>query len=189
MRFRKGVGYTGPRWPRGPGRGDPPYRMSRAAYDARLNNLRCVKKRKRAYEETRRNEIEIALGTHRGETYRAMAERLGLKSHAHCWRVARDYRAGLIPMLPCDEQELLELRDSLDHDPASEPAPSTAHRFDCQCNACILCPKCGRERLRAGTTIVPLNPCLCVQHGEDCCCARCRIERIVAKYSPVAPSE
>ncbi len=91
--------------------------MSRAAYQARLHNLRRVKKRPRMYEQTRRIELEIALGTHRGESYRAMARWLGC-SHVHSWRVARRYRAGLIPLLPPDEQGLLALRDSLD-----TPAP------------------------------------------------------------------
>ncbi len=118
MRFQKGIGYPYPRPPRGRGRGDPPYRMSRAAYQARLQNLVGVE-RKRTHAETRRIELEIALGTHRGETYRAMAKRLGC-SHPYCWRVARRYRAGLIPVLPRDEQELVALRDSLDHDPATE---------------------------------------------------------------------
>jgi len=79
--------------------------MSRAAYQARLRNLSGWI-RPHTYEQTRRNELEIALATHRGENYRAMAKRLGL-SHTYCWRVARKYRAGLIPMLPREEQELL----------------------------------------------------------------------------------
>jgi hypothetical protein len=119
MRFQKGVGYPYPRPPRGPGRGDPPYRMSRRAYQSRLRNLGGIA-RQRSYGETRRFELEIALGTHQGETYRAMAERLGLRSHAHCWRVARRYRNRQIPMLPCDAQGLLALRDSLDLRPTKQ---------------------------------------------------------------------
>jgi hypothetical protein len=114
MRFQKGFGYPDPRPPRGPGRGDPPYRMSRRAYQSRLRNLGGVA-RQHSYGETRCLELEIALGTHRGETYRAMAERLGLRSHAHCWRVAHRYRTRQIPMLPSDEQGLVALRDSLGH--------------------------------------------------------------------------
>ena len=112
MRFQKGVGYPYPRPPRGPGRGDPPYRMSRRAYQSRLRNLGRVE-RQRTYGETRRLELDIALATHRGETFRAMAERLHLRSHAHCWRVAHKYRTRQIPMLPQDAQGLLALRDSL----------------------------------------------------------------------------
>jgi hypothetical protein len=93
--------------------------MSRSAYQARLRNL-GGRQRPRTYEETRRLELEIALATHRGESYRAVAKRLGLRSHAHCWRVARNYHRGLIPMLPRDEQGLLALRDSL------APGPATA---------------------------------------------------------------
>jgi hypothetical protein len=53
-------------------------------------------------------------------TYRAMAERLGLRSHAHCWRVARRYRNRQIPMLPDDAQGLLALRDSLGLPPTQQ---------------------------------------------------------------------
>ena len=127
IRFQKGTCFPYPRAPRGPGRGDLPYRMSRRAYQARLRNLGGVE-RQRTYGETRRNELEIALATHRRENYRVMAKRLGLRSHAHCWRVAHRYRTRQIPMLPSDEQELLAMRDSLYRDPASvtahAPAPS-----------------------------------------------------------------
>lgn len=120
MRFQKGTGHIGPRRPRGPGRGDPAYRMSPKAFRARIKNAGCRKlvggKPPRSYGETRRIEVEIALGTHRGETCRAMAKRLKC-SHVHCWRVACKYRRGLIPMLPRDEQGLLAMRDSFDAPP------------------------------------------------------------------------
>ena len=48
---------------------------------------------------------------------RKMVRRLGLRSHAHCWRVARNYRTGQIPMVPSDEEGLMELRESLDKPP------------------------------------------------------------------------
>src|SRR5215472_8865319 len=97
----------GPAWRRKPG---GCYRMSRAAY-----NERCLASRRRklvggkpprSYVEMQRLALEIALGTHRGESTRAMAERLGC-CHVHCWRVARRYRNGLIPMLTSDEQALV----------------------------------------------------------------------------------
>ena len=91
--------------------------MSLAAYNERRLASRRRKlvggKPPRTYVQMQRLAVEIALGTHRGESTRAMAERLGC-SHVHCWRVARRYRNGLIPMLPRDEQELVALRDSLD---------------------------------------------------------------------------
>lgn len=127
MRFQKGVGYPYPQFrpPRGPGRGDPRYDMTRKAHLARLHAAGRRKvvggKPLRTWGETRRLELEIALGTHRGESCRAMAKRLDC-SHVHCWRVARDYRRGLIPMLPPDEQTLLAMRDSLDA-PMSPPRP------------------------------------------------------------------
>lgn len=124
MRFQKGIGSPYPRRPRGPGRGDPPYDMSREAYQARISSASKARaalaeqhdRRERTYEETRRLEQEIALASLRGETYRAMARRLGC-SHVHCWRVARRYRTGQIPMLPHDEQGLVALRESLDKPP------------------------------------------------------------------------
>ena len=94
--------------------------MSRAAYDARRNNLRKRRtEHLRTYDQSRCLELEIALATHRGESYRAMANRLGC-SHVYCWKVARAYRRGGIPMLAPDEQGLSALRNSLDHDPATE---------------------------------------------------------------------
>jgi hypothetical protein len=111
MRFQPGRGYTGPRRPRGPGRGDPPYRMSQAAYQARLRNLGRWR-RPRSPLETQRLRIEIALATLRGETQRAMARRLGC-SHVYCRKVATKFKAGRIPFLPPDEVSLLAMRDSL----------------------------------------------------------------------------
>ena len=111
MRFQPGRGYTGPRRPRGPGRGDPPYRMSQAAYQARLRNL-VHWRRPRSPLETQRLRIEIALATLRGETQRAMARRLGC-SHVYCRKVAIAFKAGRIPFLPADEVSLLAMRDSL----------------------------------------------------------------------------
>ena len=132
MRFQKGVRFPYYRRPRGPGRRGKPggcYRMSRAAYQARISTASKARaalarrqgKPERTYEETRRLEFEIALASHRGETYRAMASRLGC-SHIHCWNVARRYRTGQIPMLPPDEQELVALRDSLDREPSLQQA-------------------------------------------------------------------
>jgi hypothetical protein len=123
MRFQKGIGCPCLlRRPRGPGRGE--YRMSRAAYQARVRNLDCWF-RPRTYEETRRIEIEIALASHRREPFRAVAKRLGLRSYAHCWRTARKYRAGRLPMLPLTEPELVAFHDSLyaDSVPKSTAAP------------------------------------------------------------------
>jgi hypothetical protein len=146
MKFQKGIGcpyYS--RRPRGRGRGQ--YRMSRTAYQARrLNLLRW--ERPRSYDETRLIEFEIALATHRGESYRLMAKRLGLRSHAHCWRVARRYRRGLIPLLPRNEQGLVTLRDSLisqsgtDHEqPEQQQEPTrpeaiAGHGCGCPCGGC-----------------------------------------------------
>jgi hypothetical protein len=115
MRFQKGIDYTGPRRPRGPGRDS--YRMSPEAYRARLKNAGSRKlvggNPARTYAETRRIEIEVALWTHRGkESLRALARRLRVGSHAHCWRVARKYRRGLIPLLPHDERGLTAIRYS-----------------------------------------------------------------------------
>ena len=112
MRFQKGIGSPYSRRPRGPGRGDPPYRMSQAAYRARLRSLgQWV--RPRSYGETRRIELEIALASHGHESYRGIARRLGLRSHAYCWRVIHRYRTGQIPSLPPDAESLLEMRESL----------------------------------------------------------------------------
>ena len=86
--------------------------MSHAAWQARVRNLGAWQ-RPRTYEQTRRIEIEIALATHRGESFRAIAKRLGLRSHAHCWRVARKYQAGRLSTLPRTEPELVAFRDSL----------------------------------------------------------------------------
>ena len=136
MRFQKGIGYTGPRRPRGKGDRSKPggcYRMSPEAYRARLKNAGRRKlvggKPPRSYGETRRLELEVALGTQRGETFRAMAKRLNC-SHIHCWRVARKYRRGLIPMLPRDEQQLLAMRDcSVSPDSRSWLAVAVRHRL------------------------------------------------------------
>jgi hypothetical protein len=76
MKFQRGIRFPYSRPPRGPGRGDPPYQMSHAAYQARLRNLSSWN-RPRTPLETQRLRIEIALGTLRGEKYRAMARRLG----------------------------------------------------------------------------------------------------------------
>jgi hypothetical protein len=56
-----------------------------------------------------------------------MAKRLGLRSYAYCWRIARRYRAGQMPMLPSNERELLAFRDFLAADckpslPITKPA-------------------------------------------------------------------
>jgi hypothetical protein len=118
MRFQKGVRFD---WRRPRGRGRSAYRMSRAACQARLRSAAHAREalarrrgqQSRTYEETRRIELEIALATHRAEDYREMARHLGLRSYAYCWRVARNYRRGLIPMLPRDERELVAVRDSL----------------------------------------------------------------------------
>jgi len=109
----------GPRRPRGRGRGT--YRMSRAAYQARLRNLVCVERR-RSYEQTRRLEVEVAVGTHRRESTRAMARRLKC-SHVHCWRVARRYKHGQLPLLPRDEQGLSRFCDSLQREVPAPAAP------------------------------------------------------------------
>jgi hypothetical protein len=111
MRFQPGIGYIGPRRPRGPGRGDPRYRMSQAAYQARLRNL-VHWRRPRSRLETQRLRIDIALATLRGERQRATARRLGC-SHVYCRKVAIAFRAGRIPFLPADEVSLLAMRDSL----------------------------------------------------------------------------
>lgn len=179
MRFQTGKGWPYSRRSRGPGRGE--YRMSRAAYQARLRNL-VGWNRARTYEQTRRIEVEIALAMHRGETFRATAKRLGLRSHAHCWRVARKYRAGLIPMLPPDEQKLMAMPDSLDYDRGSTSAESpTIHAPGCRCDACI-CTECEKQRdPRDGAGhVLLLNRCLCVRHGENCGCASCQIARAIA---------
>ena len=120
MRYYTGIKF-GWRRPRGRGRGT--YRMSLKAYQTRLSATGERKvvggKLARSWQETRRLEAEIALATHGPETYRAIARRLGC-SHVHCWRVARRYRARQIPLLPSDEQALLEMRDSFG--PAPEPS-------------------------------------------------------------------
>src|SRR6516164_6688765 len=108
MRFYKGISFP---WRRPRGRARGTYRMSLAAYQARLRNLVHVP-RQRTYAETQRLQIEIALATHRGESTRSLAKRLRC-SHVHCWRVARRYRSGLLPLLPRDEQGLVALRESL----------------------------------------------------------------------------
>jgi hypothetical protein len=51
-----------------------------------------------------------------------MAKRLGLRSHAYCWRVAQRYRAGLMPRLPAAEPELLAFRDFVAGDTSSSAA-------------------------------------------------------------------
>jgi hypothetical protein len=174
MRFQKGVGYTGPRRARGPGSGDPPYRMSRMAYQARLRNLGHVK-RPRTLAETQRLQIEIALATHRGESYRAIARRLGLRSHAHCWRVARRYRRGLIPMLPRDEQQLLAMRDSL----AAGSLPAGRATARPARDASRTCPNCGYDgaSLYAGWAAGPVFEKYSDEHGTMEICRRCRAER------------
>jgi hypothetical protein len=112
MKFQRGVPNPYPRRPRGPGRGDSPYQMSRAAYHARISNLgRWL--RPRTYAETRRIELEIALASHGHESCRQIARRFGLRSHAYCCRVIHRYRTGQIPSLPPDEDSLLAMRDSL----------------------------------------------------------------------------
>jgi hypothetical protein len=144
MRFRKGIGSPYPRRPRGRGHGQ--YHISRAAYQARIRNL-AAWDRPRTYDQTRRIEIEVALASHRREPYRAMAKRLGLRSYAHCWRVARRYRAGGLPMLPLTEPELVAFRDSLYANPVpatpllGKPAArndpnSLAHAQGCPCRNC-----------------------------------------------------
>jgi len=193
-RFQKGIGYPYPRRPRGPGRRSKPggcYRMSHLAYEARQGNLRSMK-RKRTHKETQRLQIEVALGTHRGETYRAMAKRLGLRSHAHCWRVARKYRRGEIPMLPRDEQRLMVLCDSLesptpDHVRPISNSPEPTHAPGCECAVCT-CPKCGKQRdpRDAAGYILLSNRCGCTQHSEDCPCASCSIARAIARAGPTA---
>jgi hypothetical protein len=125
MGFQKGIRF-GYRRPRGPGRNHPPYRMSLTAMQARRQNLSNWTRR-RTYEETQRIRIEIALATHQpGESYRQMARRLRC-SHVHCWKVARRYRRGLIP-LPESEQELLAIREMLYPAPVAilppDPSPS-----------------------------------------------------------------
>jgi hypothetical protein len=71
MKFQRGVPNPYPRRPRGPGRGDSPYQMSRAAYHARISNLERWL-RPRTYAETRRIELEIALASHGHESCRQM---------------------------------------------------------------------------------------------------------------------
>jgi hypothetical protein len=105
--------------------------MSRKAGEARQRNLARVK-RPRTPGQTERIQLEIALWTHRPaderESLRALAARLGLKSHAHCCRVARNYRAGLIEWLSPTEARLLAVRDSVGPAPThdSDGAPLTA---------------------------------------------------------------
>ena len=111
MRFQKGMCNPYHRVPRGPGRGDPPYRMSHAAYQARLRNL-AHWSRPRTPLETQRLRVEIALGTLRGEKSRKMARRLGC-SHVYCRKVARPYHAGRVPFLPANEESLLAMKESL----------------------------------------------------------------------------
>src|SRR5215469_15310902 len=120
MRFRQGM-----RWFKGQrrtrGRSRHPYTMTRPAEQARVTNAskaRAALARKRrdserTYGETRRIELEIALASHGFESYRQIARRVGLRSHAHCWRVIRRYRTGQIPYLPPDEESLLAMRESL----------------------------------------------------------------------------
>jgi hypothetical protein len=175
MRFQKGIGYTGPRRPRGPGRGDPPYRMSRAAYQARLRNL-VGWERPRSCEQTRRIELEVALWTHRGkESLRAFAKRLRIRSHSHCWRVARKYRRGLIPMLPRDEQQLLAMRDSFAS--ASQAAWRGAARPSR--DASRDCWNCGYDgaSLYAGWVAGPVFHKYTDEHGRIEFCRRCHAER------------
>jgi hypothetical protein len=79
-----------------------------------------------------------------------MAKRLGLRSYAYCWRIARQYRAGQMPMLPSNERELLAFRDFLAADckpslPITKPATQFAaiggydpfsHSHGCGCAGC-----------------------------------------------------
>jgi hypothetical protein len=113
MRFQAGVKWpfrAVQRRPRGRGRGT--YRLSRGAYAQRVRAL-VGWRRSRNHEETERLKFEIALATHPREPIKALARRLGLQSRAYCRRIARRYRAGLMPMLPTSEAELMAFRDSL----------------------------------------------------------------------------
>jgi hypothetical protein len=134
MKYQKGTGYTRPRRPRGKCDRSKPggcYRISPKAYRARLRNAGRRKlvggKPPRTYGETRCLELEVAMGTHRGETCRAMAKRLNC-SHVQCWRLARNYRAGRIQWLPRDEQGLVAMRDSLGPALLPEPEPQRPSR-------------------------------------------------------------
>jgi hypothetical protein len=110
---------AGERWPfkgvqrprRGPGKGT--YRMSRAAYLARMKGL-ARWTRLRSYEQSRRLELEIALRTLRGESYRQIARKLGLRSHCYCYRTAKRFLSGAIPMLPLSEDGLLAILSEID---------------------------------------------------------------------------
>jgi hypothetical protein len=120
-RFQKGVHYPHPS--RGLGR--KPYNLSRKAHAQRVRALASWR-RPRTYEQSRRIEIEICLGAMRGEGYRGMTRRLGLRNHEYCRRVARRYKAGAIPLLRPDEAGLLAILGEID---GSFVAP-TAKKLD-----------------------------------------------------------
>jgi len=147
MRFQKGIHYPHP--PRGPGRRR--YRMSDAAYQARLRNLQAAIARAHT---SRHDASSLKLRWQRIEPSRATAQRLGLRSHAYRWKVARKYRAGLIPMLPRSQQELLAMRDSLYAPDSTAPA---------------------------SVQILETQPKGIDGHGWNCECAGCRISRLIAE--------
>jgi hypothetical protein len=110
---------AGERWPfkgvqrprRGPGR--RAYHLSRRAYQARLKGL-ARWTRPRSYEQSQRIQVEIALRTMRGESYRQMARKLGLRSHCYCYRTAKRFLSGAIPLLPLSEAGLLAMLAEID---------------------------------------------------------------------------
>jgi hypothetical protein len=81
------------RWTRGPGKGE--YRMSDAAYQARLKGL-AKWRRLRTPEQSR--DLQIAIVRAAGqESYRSMGARLGV-AYSYCRRVATRYYGGQVPV-------------------------------------------------------------------------------------------
>jgi hypothetical protein len=120
-------------------------------------------RRRRTYGQTRRLEIEIALATHRGTSLRAKA--LGC-SHVHCWRVARRYQRGLLPLLPRDEGELIRFRDSLYGDSAPQPSPALRwKRVNLPHNAIEVAEsfsngELGSPKTRSSNRVIPMSSVL-----------------------------
>jgi len=151
---------SGARWPfhgvqrprRGPGK---TYRMSKAAYQARLKGL-AHWTRPRSYGESQRIQVEIALRTLRGESYRQMARKLGLRSHCYCYRTAKRFLSGAIPMLPLSETGLLSILAEIDGSAGLStrklnPFPPEPVGYSGHCLRCLarvydktqwLCPGC-----------------------------------------------
>ena len=179
-RFQPGIGYIGPRRPRGPGRKQ--YRMTDRGRLARWRNAANARralsekrgKPERTPEESKRIQAEVALWTHRrGESLRALARRLRC-SHVYCRKAARRYQEGVIGWLGPDEASVLQWRDALA--PKPTPEPPRIHSPYCKCERCI-CPKCGKQRdprNPAGERVLS-NRCLC--HPLNCECGGCRASR------------